>query len=800
MLLQRPMPFEMQMQMQVMKAQSLGYATSGTCARLSGVELEQRQAYWLPVPGFDKHAQLTNVRLRIVTFDNNAAYLRLEQVRPTETRAPPASNAINVPWPASTMRHDDQIFQAVLAGEVKVHATRQPVNMKTLKVSMNNIQRSLKLKTGTGAGWSDEADDWLIRVLAPPKQKRTNIPGDKQSISENVNKKNEPPIVSEETLDKNVPENTESMDEAPSVSKATLDKNVPENNEPMDADSMSDTSDSSYSSSSTHKSVLRRRVRELESLLNVPFGPGNDLRVRVSHNTVPTLEAFYLLRDGELDKEVIGGFLEEARFGDSEEVPPGPYLDPVFSDEKAAMGEHFVYAIFRLFKDLVLAAPPPTVIETKVMAFCLSAAFPDKVVDDKHDAVVRVGLSTSLSQTVAPLRTESRDRKPSVFLIGHIQRASDGTREDSVTVLPAAALQMKTDHAFTTNYISAPGDSGNPAFGLWADLSFCTLSSTTGVGLGHLVSLSVTPQWAVLPSCIFEDIIEAPSRLNVMPVAVTFILGNGQHVKNPNLRGKVRNTVQNVKNLGGPNGEKMTPAICAAITVSNNVARNPSYCHLVENSPVLISGIIPGCIRVFTAVEKTKQSLAAKTTSSKVSAMGADMALGAELQYYDIRMQLKYQLRIPIMAHKKALKSFATEFPDEFLKFLNNLCPTPCYKGGAEEIGSKIRETPACLKKHLSRAQMPAAAGPGERKPGAVALWQCCACGREWRAESFAGDTTECCPFAPKVLAFGARSAWAPPVAAEAPLSDDEEDDIVEPDQLKKVSDAASKLPGSNFL
>ena len=50
--------------------------------------------------------------------------------------------------------------------------------------------------------------------------------------------------------------------------------------------------------------------------------------------------------------------------------------------------------------------------------------------DEKHDAVVRLGLSTSLSQTVAPLRTESRDRCPSVFLIGHSQRASDGTRED----------------------------------------------------------------------------------------------------------------------------------------------------------------------------------------------------------------------------------------------------------------------------------------------------------------------------------------------------------------------------------
>ncbi|CAK9000024.1 E4 ubiquitin-protein ligase UFD2 (RING-type E3 ubiquitin transferase UFD2) (Ubiquitin conjugation factor E4) (Ubiquitin fusion degradation protein 2) (UB fusion protein 2) [Durusdinium trenchii] len=115
---------------------------------------------------------------------------------------------------------------------------------------------------------------------------------------------------------------------------------------------------------------------------------------------------------------------------------------------------------------------------------------------------------------------------------------------------------------------------------------------------------------------------------------VTFILGNGQHVKNPNLRGK-------------------------AATLLKGLTANSNYRHLVENSPVLANDIVPGCIRVFTAVEKTKQS------------------------FYDIRMQLKYQLRIPIMelfervlpleAHKKALKSFATENPDEFLKFLNNL-------------------------------------------------------------------------------------------------------------------------------
>merc|ERR1719181_54626 len=90
-----------------------------------------------------------------------------------------------------------------------------------------------------------------------------------------------------------------------------------------------------------------------------------------------------------------------------------------------------------------------------------------------------------------------------------------------------------------------------------------------------------------------------------------------------------------------------------------NLAKLGTYQQLLETSPVLAHDIVPGCIRVFTAVEKTKQS------------------------YYDIRMQLKYQLRIPIMelfervlplaAHKKALKTFASEYSEEFLKFLNQM-------------------------------------------------------------------------------------------------------------------------------
>jgi len=158
---------------------------------------------------------------------------------------------------------------------------------------------------------------------------------------------------------------------------------------------------------------------------------------------------------------------------------------------------------------------------------------------------------------------------------------------------------------------------------------------------------------AVLPSCILEDLIETleyfisirpPGQpqselfLHLKPdlllTLVTFMLGSGSHVKNPNLRGK-------------------------ATTILMTLTKQRDYAHLLETSPILAADIVPGCIRVFTAVEKTKQS------------------------YYDIRMQLKYQLRIPIMelmekvlpldAHRKSLLTFASQYSDEFLKFLNQM-------------------------------------------------------------------------------------------------------------------------------
>lgn len=317
---------------------------------------------------------------------------------------------------------------------------------------------------------------------------------------------------------------------------------------------------------------------------------------------VSTLEPFYLLRESDHDKEVIGGFIDEPRFGETSEVEatkayakskglltdPSKFPTQIFwlairafhvfcvpvmkenlcmvaaagyfhtknmAIMETALGEHFVYEA--ILGSSAFLGDLGTFLNL-VMAFCLGAAFPDRVAD---------------------------------FSAGKVQ--------------------------------------------------------------GSVLIEEVSPQWSVLPSCILEDVIEVleivtsiqppgkgPSELflhldaQLLLLMVTFMLGNGNHVKNPNLRGK-------------------------AATLLKNLTSNQNYRHLVENSPVLANDIIPGCIRVFTAVEKTKQS------------------------FYDIRMQLKYQLRIPIMelfermlpleAHKKALKSFATENPDEFLKFLNNL-------------------------------------------------------------------------------------------------------------------------------
>ena len=317
---------------------------------------------------------------------------------------------------------------------------------------------------------------------------------------------------------------------------------------------------------------------------------------------VSTLEAFYLLREGEHDKEVIGGFLEESRFGETSEVEAtGSYAKSKgLLNEPSKFPTQIFWLAIRAFHVLFV----PVMKENLCMV--AAAGF----FHGKNPAIMETAM---------------------------------GEHFVYEAILGSSAFL---------------GDLGNflnlvMAFTLGAAFPERVGDFANGKVQGSVLTEEVSPQWSVLPSCIVEDIIEVleivtsiqppgkgKSELflhldsQLLLLLVTFMLGNGNHVKNPNLRGK-------------------------AATILKGLTSHSEYRHLVENSPVLANDIIPGCIRVFTAVEKTKQS------------------------YYDIRMQLKYQLRIPIMelfermlpleAHKKALKSFATENPDEFLKFLNNL-------------------------------------------------------------------------------------------------------------------------------
>ncbi|CAE8701307.1 unnamed protein product [Polarella glacialis] len=312
-----------------------------------------------------------------------------------------------------------------------------------------------------------------------------------------------------------------------------------------------------------------------------------------------TLDPFYILQEGPQHAEVLGGFVKEARFGDNEEV----------EEAKKTAGSR--------------EAPKFT---TQIFWLALRAL---------HVLFVPV-LKEELCMAVAA---------------GYFQGKDVAKME--------AALGEHFLHEVifdSSNFLSDLGTLLNLSIAFCLGAAFPDKAAEIAAGKfqGSVLTEQVSPQWNVLPSCLMEDLIEVLEYcINIKPkgqptseifqhvdanmllLLVTFMLGNGNHVKNPNLRGK-------------------------ATTILMSLAKQPNYRHLLETSPVLANDIIPGCIRVFTAVEKTKQS------------------------YYDIRMQLKYQLRIPIMelleqvlpieAHKKALKSFAVERSDEFLKFLNQMC------------------------------------------------------------------------------------------------------------------------------
>ena len=164
---------------------------------------------------------------------------------------------------------------------------------------------------------------------------------------------------------------------------------------------------------------------------------------------------------------------------------------------------------------------------------------------------------------------------------------------------------------------------------------------------------------AVLPSCMMDELVEVldfyrqmrdvggrgGTKIVDLLDADLFIqfsiwtLGSDQ-MKNPSIRGK-------------------------AAKVLIGLAKEPKFAMRIEQAEFSVRNILPACIRVFSAVEKTKQS------------------------YYDIRMHVKFELRIPIQQlfeillnfepHRNALKSFVEEYRDEFYKFASQLLNDTTY-------------------------------------------------------------------------------------------------------------------------
>ena len=180
----------------------------------------------------------------------------------------------------------------------------------------------------------------------------------------------------------------------------------------------------------------------------------------------------------------------------------------------------------------------------------------------------------------------------------------------------------------------------------------------------HESSDTLSDSMAVLPSCMMEEIVELLDFYRLM----RDVAGNGpgarhfqdivnlldpdlfllftiwtlgsDKIKNPNIRGK-------------------------AAKVLKSLVSEPRFSSRIERAPYSVRNIIPACIRVFCAVEKTKQS------------------------YYDIRMHVKFELRIPIQQlfeillnsedHRRELVSFVSEFRDDFYKFASQLLNDTTY-------------------------------------------------------------------------------------------------------------------------
>ena len=189
-------------------------------------------------------------------------------------------------------------------GKVTVHSTRQPMTKRLMQIAISNIQRSLRLAPGADGGWKLEADLKLLRLLASTKKASTKGNNHIKSIkdakgmlaikdkSENDDDPTGLSSMPSGSTDGHVPQDIDhSMSDGVMIDNdghvsEYIDPGNPEyihpgNPEyeamdidpPSDPDSSSSSSSScsksnySSSSSSTHKSTLRRRVLELEGML-----------------------------------------------------------------------------------------------------------------------------------------------------------------------------------------------------------------------------------------------------------------------------------------------------------------------------------------------------------------------------------------------------------------------------------------------------------------------------------------------------------------------------------------------------
>jgi|EP00427_Karlodinium_veneficum_P039908 hypothetical protein len=337
---------------------------------------------------------------------------------------------------------------------------------------------------------------------------------------------------------------------------------------------------------------------------------------------VVDLDPFYVLREEPHHKVILGGFPGETRFGDTDQVEGAKEL-------ARANGK--------------LDATPKTTAQMFWLA--LRAV---------HVLFVPV-MKEDFCYAVAASHFQSRDKNKMEQALGEHFVLESILECPAFLQNLASLLEKEIVFLLSAAFPERAADIAEAKFG------------------ASILPTEVSSEWHVLPACVLEDIVEildyytqirtsdrsssgifSYMKPELLLFLVTFMLGSGDHVKNPSLRGKAANILMSLN-------------------------KQPEYMRLVETNPVISGDILPACVKVFTAVEKMKQS------------------------YYDIRMHVKYQVRIPIMElfekvlplerHKQALKSFAVEHSDDFLRFLNQMMndATAQLEEGMEEL-RKVRK------------------------------------------------------------------------------------------------------------